>query len=74
MAKVSCRLVPDQDPTEIERLMKDHLGIREVKYFRAARLRVETEVPFDVYADGEYVCRTPVEVGVQGAALKVLTA
>jgi diacylglycerol kinase (ATP) len=50
-----------------------HLGIRGVEYFQAARLRVETEAPLDVYADGEYVCRTPVEVGVQGAALKVLT-
>jgi acetylornithine deacetylase/succinyl-diaminopimelate desuccinylase-like protein len=26
MAKVSCRLVPDQDPTEIERLMKAHVA------------------------------------------------
>jgi acetylornithine deacetylase/succinyl-diaminopimelate desuccinylase-like protein len=25
MAKVSCRLVPDQDPAEIERLMRDHV-------------------------------------------------
>ncbi|HTK48286.1 MAG TPA: dipeptidase, partial [Gemmatimonadaceae bacterium] len=26
MAKVSCRLVPDQDPTEIERLMRAHVA------------------------------------------------
>lgn len=50
-----------------------HLGIREVEYFQAARVRVETEAPLDVYADGEYVCRTPVEVAVQRGALKVLT-
>ena len=50
-----------------------HLGIKEVEYFRATRVRVETEHPLDVYADGEYVCRTPVEVGVQPAALKVVT-
>ncbi|MGA9307244.1 MAG: diacylglycerol kinase family protein [Candidatus Sulfotelmatobacter sp.] len=49
-----------------------HLGIREVEYFQAARVRVETEAPLDVYADGEYVCRTPVEVGVHGAALRVV--
>jgi diacylglycerol kinase family enzyme len=49
-----------------------HLGIREVNYFRAPNARVETERPLDVYADGEYVCRTPVEIGVQGGALKVL--
>jgi diacylglycerol kinase family enzyme len=50
-----------------------HLKIREVSYFQTARVRVETERPLDVYADGEYVCRTPVEVGVQRAALKVVT-
>jgi diacylglycerol kinase (ATP) len=50
-----------------------HLKIREVQYFQAARLLVETEGPLDVYADGEFVCRTPVEVTVQPGALKVLT-
>jgi diacylglycerol kinase (ATP) len=50
-----------------------HLKIREVEYFQAAQLRVETERPLDVYADGEFVCRTPVEVTVQRGALKVLT-
>jgi diacylglycerol kinase (ATP) len=49
-----------------------HLGIREVDYFPAAHVRVETERPLDVYADGEYVCRTPVEVGVARQALKVI--
>jgi len=49
-----------------------HLGIREVKYFQAAWVRVETEAPLDVYADGEYVCRTPAEVRVQGGALRVI--
>jgi diacylglycerol kinase (ATP) len=50
-----------------------HLNIREVEYFQASRVRVETEHPLDVYADGEYVCRTPIEVGVLGAALKIVT-
>jgi diacylglycerol kinase (ATP) len=49
-----------------------HLKIREVSYFHAPRLRVETEHPAAVYADGEYVCQTPVEIGVQRAALKVV--
>jgi len=49
-----------------------HLRIREVKYFQASRLHVETETPLDVYADGEYVCRTPVEVSVAHAAIRVL--
>jgi diacylglycerol kinase (ATP) len=50
-----------------------HLRIREVDYFQAARLRVETETPIEIYADGEYVCRTPAEVRVEPGALKVLT-
>jgi len=49
-----------------------HLGIREVEYFTAGRARVETEVPMDVYADGEYECRTPVEFGVARGALRVI--
>jgi diacylglycerol kinase (ATP) len=50
-----------------------HLKIKEVDYFQTPRVRVETEQPFDVYADGEYVCRTPVEVSIQRSALKVIT-
>ena len=49
-----------------------HLKIREVEYFQAGRVRVETEHPLDVYADGEFVCRTPVEVGAERGALKVV--
>jgi diacylglycerol kinase (ATP) len=49
-----------------------HLKIREVDYFSAAHLRVETEHPLDLYADGEYVCRTPAEIGIQRAALRVI--
>jgi diacylglycerol kinase family enzyme len=44
-----------------------------VEYFQVGRVRVETEHPIDVYADGEFVCRTPVEVGLRRAALKVIT-
>jgi diacylglycerol kinase (ATP) len=49
-----------------------HLGIRQVEYFPIERARVETETPLDVYADGEYVCRTPVEIGVAKCALRVI--
>jgi len=49
-----------------------HLGIPEVEYFQTERLRVETEAPRDVYADGEYVCRTPIEVSVARGALRVI--
>ena len=50
----------------------NHLKIREVDYSQAMRVRVETEHPLNVYADGEYVCQTPVEVSIQPAALKVV--
>jgi diacylglycerol kinase (ATP) len=49
-----------------------HLEISEVQYFQAPRVRVETERPIDVYADGEFVCRTPVEVGMERRALRVI--
>ena len=50
-----------------------HVRLPEVEYFKAARLRLETEVPLDVYADGEFVCRTPIEVSVVPKALRVIT-
>jgi diacylglycerol kinase (ATP) len=49
-----------------------HLTVREVGYFQTPRARVETETPLDVYADGEFVCRTPAEVGIAPRALKVV--
>jgi diacylglycerol kinase (ATP) len=49
-----------------------HLKMREVEYFQSDRVRIETKSPFAIYADGEYVGQTPVEVGVQKAALKVV--
>ena len=51
-----------------------HLSRPEVEYFQAERMRLETEKPLDVYADGEYVCRTPIEVSVARGALRVITA
>jgi len=51
-----------------------HLSIREVEYFQAPRVRVETEQAQDIYADGEYVCQTPVDVSIERAALRVVTA
>ena len=49
-----------------------HLGLNEVEYSQAENVRVETEHPLDVYADGEYVCRTPVEVSLRRSALPVI--
>ncbi len=50
----------------------EHLGFREVEYAQTATARLETESPLDVYADGEYVCQTPVEFSVARNALKVV--
>jgi|HubBroStandDraft_1064217.scaffolds.fasta_scaffold22339_4 diacylglycerol kinase (ATP) len=50
----------------------NHLRVSEAEYFQAGRVRVESERPLDVYADGEYVCRTPVELAVHREALKVV--
>lgn len=49
-----------------------HLKVREVQYFQSSAVRIETEHPLDVYADGEFVCRTPVEISVQRSALRVI--
>jgi diacylglycerol kinase (ATP) len=51
-----------------------HLSLPEVQYFQAERLRLETEQPMEVYADGEYVCRTPIEVTVERTALRVIVS
>lgn len=49
-----------------------HLRVKEVEYFRFQKLCVETEEPIDVYGDGEYVCKSPVEIGVIPGGLKVV--
>ena len=50
-----------------------HLSIPQVEYFRTEGLRVETEEPIEVYADGEYICQTPIEVSVARGALRVIS-
>src|SRR5258708_32114393 len=49
-----------------------HLGFEEVEYDQVATSKIETEQPLDVYADGEFVCQTPVEISVARHALKVI--
>jgi diacylglycerol kinase family enzyme len=43
-----------------------------VEFSRAERVRVETETPLEIYADGEFVCQTPVEIAVVARALRVI--
>jgi diacylglycerol kinase (ATP) len=49
-----------------------HLRVKRVHYFKATAARVETDRPMDVYADGEFVCRTPAEFSVARGALRVI--
>ena len=51
-----------------------HIGMKEVEYLQSARLRIVTEPMMEVFADGEYVCTTPVEIGVRPGALRVIVA
>jgi diacylglycerol kinase family enzyme len=49
-----------------------HIGMKEVEYFRAMRVRIHTDPVTEVFADGEYICQSPVEIGVRRNALKVI--
>ncbi len=49
-----------------------HLLVPEVEYSRAERVHVQTETPIEMYADGEFVCETPVEISVAPGALRVI--
>jgi diacylglycerol kinase (ATP) len=49
-----------------------HLGFREVEYAQTQSVKIETALPSDVYADGEYVCQTPAEFSVAQNALAVV--
>ncbi len=70
-------IVRDIDPFKLFCLfptiyLGKHLYMREVEYLQVSRLRIETGQPVDVYADGEYVCKTPIEVSIAPAALRVI--
>ena len=49
-----------------------HIGMKEVEYFQAERLRIVTDPVSEVFADGEPICTTPVELGVRRNALRVI--
>lgn len=49
-----------------------HLRLKEVEYFRSRMIRIETDRPLDVYADGEYACRTPAVINLLPQALRVI--
>ncbi|MDP9267947.1 MAG: diacylglycerol kinase family lipid kinase [Acidobacteriota bacterium] len=49
-----------------------HLELKEVEYFQTGQLRIETETPMRIHADGEHACYTPVEISVLPKALQVI--
>jgi diacylglycerol kinase family enzyme len=49
-------------------------GAAGLDYLRGSTIRIETERPMPVQADGEYVGETPLELGVARQSLNVLVA
>jgi len=49
-----------------------HLLSPKVEYSKAERALVETDTPLEVYADGEFVCKTPAEISAASGALRVI--
>ncbi len=51
-----------------------HLRSPKVEYSKAERARVECDTPLEIYADGEFVCKTPADISVAAGALQVITS
>jgi|SRR5579864_3069027 len=49
-----------------------HLHLKQVEYFQAEQVRIETERELELYADGDFACKTPVEIRVIRRALRVI--
>jgi diacylglycerol kinase family enzyme len=49
-----------------------HIGMKEVEYWKATRVRIQTDPVMEVFADGEYICATPVELSVRRDSLRVI--
>jgi diacylglycerol kinase (ATP) len=49
-----------------------HLRLKQVEYFQAELVRIETERELELYADGDFACKTPIEIGVIRRALRVI--
>jgi diacylglycerol kinase family enzyme len=49
-----------------------HIGMKEVEYLKASRVRIVTTPVTEVFADGEPVCQTPVEIGVRSEGLRLI--
>ena len=51
-----------------------HLNLPEIEYLLTEHVRIETESPMDIYADGEYAGRIPAEIGLLPRALRVIAS
>lgn len=60
-------------PSAVALLRARHLELKEVSSFPAERLRIESDPPTWVFADGEPVCQTPIDVHVIPRALRLLS-
>ena len=49
-----------------------HLKFPEVEYFQQKRFQLTTQPVVDVYADGKYVCPTPVEIAAAFGVIWVI--
>jgi diacylglycerol kinase (ATP) len=49
-----------------------HLSLPEVEYAQCSALKIESERPLDIFADGEFIGCTPAEVRVRPRALPVI--
>jgi len=49
-----------------------HLRLKEVEYFKTTRLWIDANRNLDLYADGECVGQTPVEIGLIHQGLRVI--
>lgn len=49
-----------------------HLRLKQVEYSQAELVRIETERELELYADGDFACETPAEIGLIRRALRVI--
>jgi diacylglycerol kinase (ATP) len=49
-----------------------HLRLKQVEYFQARQISIETERKLDLYADGEYAAQAPVEIGLIRHGMRVI--
>jgi diacylglycerol kinase (ATP) len=49
-----------------------HLRLKQVEYFQAPEVRIEAGRVLELYADGDYACKTPLEIRVIPRALRVI--